>query len=234
MRIIFQNENFLVVDKQWGTLSIPGRDPNDPRPNEWRTWEEKLGTRLWVVHRIDSEVSGVLLFAKCAEAHRTANFWFEKRQVHKTYEALAEVSADSLPLEEAEVSWRSHLLRGKRRAYEKPFGKESITRAQALGWKSYGEAKFRHVQLRPLTGRPHQLRFEMAKHASPIWGDSLYGAHSVFPIPSAIALRATSLDFSECPDHDVWGLPDKVTTSSLLELINPESSGPLDKSSPTH
>jgi len=198
----------LAVEKRPGFLSVPSRlGEKEERPCEITDWSRKKQVRLWAIHRLDEEVSGVLLFAKTADAHRMANHWFEKRLVHKTYEALTENVENQFPTEQ-KIIWKSHLLRGKKRAYERDFGKEAITEAMWLGdgfWK-----------LSPLTGRSHQLRFELAKHGFPILGDELYGSKVAPLIPGAIALRAVELDFCECPEGKALGLPEKLQVSGIL------------------
>lgn len=206
---IFENTNFLAVDKRPGFLSVPSRmGEKEDRPCEIIDWTRKKQFRLWAIHRLDEQVSGILLFAKTAEAHRVANGWFEKRLAHKTYEALTEAADKSFKPNEKLV-WKSRLLRGKKRAYEREFGKEAITEAVFLGnglWKLF-----------PLTGRSHQLRFELSKHGFPILGDSLYGSKEPSPISGAIALRAVELDFSQCPEKEAFGLPQKIKTEGILE-----------------
>ncbi|MFM8269534.1 MAG: pseudouridine synthase [Pseudomonadota bacterium] len=204
---LFENTNFLVVDKRPGFLSVPSRlGDKDERPCEISEWSKLKEARLWAVHRLDEEVSGVLLFAKTAEAHRIANGWFENRLVHKMYEALTESAESKFKINEKQI-WKSRLLRGKKRAYERDFGKESVTEATFLGnglWR-----------LSPLTGRSHQLRFELAKHGFPVLGDELYGSKTASVIPGAIALRSIELDFSDCSERLALGLPEKVRAEGV-------------------
>ncbi len=210
---VFENAHFLIVDKPAGWLTVPGRTGDaDPRP--CLTTKLKENGQLFNVHRLDAEVSGLVCFAKSAEAHRQANQWFEARDVRKTYEAIAERPVTmEFPMQTA-MTWKSKLLRGKKRAYEKPFGKDCVTEAIFVGNVEREGHVRGHFTLHPLTGRPHQLRFEMAKHGFPIWGDTLYGAQQVFH-ESAIALRAVKLDFSKCPGHDLYGLPNQVDATPL-------------------
>jgi len=210
---LFENEHFLIVDKPSGWLTVPGRTGDaDPRPC-LVTHLAKTGKFL-PVHRLDAEVSGIVAFAKSAEPHRLANVWFEERLIKKTYEALSEKPVTvEFPLETT-LTWKSKLLRGKKRAYEKPFGKDCVTQAIFRGNVERDGKARGHFKLHPLTGRPHQLRFEMAKHGFPIWGDGLYGSVSVFK-EGAIALRAVHLDFKNCPGHETFGLPDHIAATPL-------------------
>ena len=220
--VLFENEHFLIIEKRAGWLSIPGRfgDAKEATPCEVTHWKEKLKTELWIVHRLDREVSGVMCFARNADAHRAANGWFENRSVHKTYEALATKAKEAADPELEKVQrWKSRLLRGKKRAYEKPFGKEALTEGIFQRTYDFNGLALELWQLLPLTGRAHQLRYEMAKHYRPIWGDELYGSQHLFPIEGAIGLRAVKLDFSKSPEREKWGLPEAVTTTGLISYL---------------
>ena len=203
--ILFENPHFVAVDKPVGWLTVPGRTgADDPRPCLGRELESQLKARVYPVHRLDAEVSGLVLFARGPRAHRAANAWFESHTVRKTYEALTEGDATA-PVPNETIEWRSNLLRGKKRAYESSHGKPAITRATYIGphrgsllWK-----------LEPLTGRSHQLRVHLASHGFPIVGDTLYGARLALAT-GGIALRAVRLDFSACADARTFDLPDRL------------------------
>src|SRR5688500_13416188 len=90
-RAIAKTSDWLVVDKPAGWLTIPGRDPGASE-SVLSAWAERElgGEKAWVVHRIDRETSGLVLFARNAEAHRTANEWFERHRVKKLYHLIAQ------------------------------------------------------------------------------------------------------------------------------------------------
>lgn len=202
MTVLFENEHLIAVDKPACVLTTPARTPDDPRPCLGRDLQKQLGVQIYPVHRLDFEVSGIVLFAKNPKAHTAAQKWFEHAQVLKTYEAVAESGEG--PAEWTE--WRSKLVRGKRRSFEAPHGSPALTRARVT------DAQAKRWELQPITGRPHQLRVEMAKHQAPIQGDKLYGARET---PHAgIALRAVRLDFSKIEDR--LGLPETLTTTPLV------------------
>jgi tRNA pseudouridine32 synthase/23S rRNA pseudouridine746 synthase len=210
---VYENQNFIAVDKPGGWLSVPSRmGREDARPCLVTFFKE----RVWPVHRLDFEVSGLVLFAKTAEAHRFANGWFEHRQVHKTYEALTQTLMKN-PKTNEPMEWRSNLLRGKRRTYESPHGAQAITRAHCLGLTEFAGKQALRWRLEPQTGRPHQLRFELSHHGHPILGDELYGSTAAY-IDSTIALRAVKLDFSDCPDAlSKFELPAVIEVSGLTK-----------------
>ena len=214
--IIFQNSHFLIIDKPAEVLSVPSRTgEKDPRPVAGIMMQELLGKKIYPVHRIDEDVSGLLMFALTADAHRTANQWFEKHEVVKTYEAL------SLPIESDREKWTAlqlwtcKLMRGKKRAYEAEFGKDSSTRAQCVGENREGRSVW-HLQ--PLTGRSHQLRYEMTRHGFPIDGDSLYASQMPVRLGAGISLRAFRLDFSSCQKRDRFEFPAEIQLPSSIEI----------------
>lgn len=196
--VVFRNENWVVCDKAHGVLTTPARDRTDPRPCLGLELQTSLRARIFPVHRLDFEVGGLTLFALHEKAHRESQLWFEDCLVGKVYEALSRPARAVEGVEE----WRCRLVRGKKRAFVAAHGKESITRA-ALTERNEREWRWR---LEPVTGRSHQLRFEMARHEAPILGDVLYGGEAVAR-PNWIALKAVGLDFSRVEEKRRLGLP---------------------------
>ncbi len=209
-RVLYLGEGFVAVDKPAGWLSVPARRRDDPRPCVGLELQRALGSRIWPVHRLDEPVSGVLLFARSARAHRLANGWFERREVRKLYQALTEGNPAGLAAGER-VEWRSAIKRGKRRAYESPGGRPAVTRARLVGRRPEGLA----WELEPLTGRPHQLRVHLAVRGFPVLGDTLYGAARAWP-GGGIALRAVCLDLEACPGARDAGLPARIEGGPLF------------------
>lgn len=162
--ILFENDDVLVVDKPVGRDVIPSRDPRAPECLR-DAWATERG-RLWVVHRLDRETSGVLVFAKNPAAHRRWNAAFERRRVHKTYVAVAR---GSLP----DQGVFNEPLRefGSGRVGVDPRGKPCETRFRVLS--AGGGAQC--LEINPVTGRRHQIRAHLARAGAPIDGDPLYG-----------------------------------------------------------
>lgn len=208
--IVFENSHFVIVDKPAGMLSVPSRQgAKDPRPVVGLLLQKQLKAKIFPCHRLDLEVAGLLLFAKSAEAHKAANRWFEKHEVQKTYHALAEGDAARAENFRQTTEWQCRLVRGKKRAFEAEYGDPAQTLVTYLGLR---EDKL-FFQLSPLTGRSHQLRYEMYRHQFPICGDTLYGAKKPFDklqSQAGIALKATVLDFSKSQKRESFGLPEKI------------------------
>lgn len=182
MQVLYEDEQVVAVDKPAGVPTIPDRFGSD---SVQAMLERERGEKLWVVHRLDREVTGVLVFARDASAHRQLSIAFERHDAKKEYEALSEGDPPGPPGKA--FHWENRLLRGKKRSYPSPHGKLAITDAIFLGELSHAL----HWRLAPRTGRNHQLRVHLAHAGFPILGDTLYGAHRRWH--DGIALRAVRL-----------------------------------------
>jgi 23S rRNA-/tRNA-specific pseudouridylate synthase len=158
----------LAVDKPPGSLVVPGRATAGP-PSLREQLEESLGQPVWVVHRLDRETSGVLLFALDAAAHRLASLAFEKGRVRKTYLALVSPPLDAPRVVEAALlparRGRMRLARPGER------GKLACTRLRPV--ERYAQAGL--VEAEPLTGRTHQIRLHLQAAGAPLLVDAQYG-----------------------------------------------------------
>lgn len=211
---VFENDHFIIVDKSAMVLSVPARQgEEDTRPVLGRILEVDLGVTIYPVHRLDYEVQGLIMFAKNPAAHKAANAWFEKKEVFKTYAAmtkpLPETKSDAFT-KDVEYTWKSKLLRGKKRAYISAHGKDSVTMARLVRV----ENGVFHWELNPITGRSHQLRFEMYNHGHPIIGDELYSSNEKFQI-EGIALRAFKIDFTKAPRASEFFLPKEIVIATF-------------------
>lgn len=205
-KLIFENEHFLIVDKEANVLTVPSRmGRNDSRACLGIQLSKDFKCKILPVHRLDFEVSGIVIFAKNFNAQRDANFWFEKKLIFKTYTAkTTEINPTNYTVGENLV-WECLLAKGKKRAYIADFGKKAITHATLISKNEAGEFVW---ELNPITGRSHQLRFEMYRHDQPIIGDALYNSTKTFE--KGIALRAFKIDFSKCPQREKYNLPLEV------------------------
>ncbi|HEY0095663.1 MAG TPA: pseudouridine synthase, partial [Archangium sp.] len=89
VRVLFEGAGLLAVDKPAGMLVIPGRG-EESAPSLREVLEEQLGRKVFVVHRLDRDTSGVMVFALEPEPHRTLSMAFESGKVRKRYLALVE------------------------------------------------------------------------------------------------------------------------------------------------
>jgi RluA family pseudouridine synthase len=171
MQIIHLDEHIIVLNKPAGLPVLPdGWDKG--APYLVKMLEADYG-KIWIVHRLDKVTSGVMVFARTAEAHRALNIQFEKHEVKKVYHALVE----------GRPKWDEHTARHPLRAnvghkhrtiVDNRAGKPSETHFRVL--KRFAESCL--LEAVPETGRTHQVRVHAAELGHPLLGDSLYGAHS--------------------------------------------------------
>jgi RluA family pseudouridine synthase len=164
--VLYEDDAVVAVDKPVGLASIPERHRHTE--NLFTQVQRQVGHPLWVVHRLDKDVSGVLLFAKHARAHHHLNAQFEHRQVNKRYVAMVH----------GRPSPASGLIDAPIRAYgsgrmgvDVRLGKSSQTRYDVLD----AHTPYSLVQAQPATGRRHQLRVHFYHLGHPIVGDPRYG-----------------------------------------------------------
>lgn len=212
LTILNKTEHLIVVVKPAAMLSVPARFNTDERLVLGKLLEQQFGTQIFPVHRLDFEVSGIMLYALHPGLHRELSMAFEAHEIQKTYHALAENHEGNLDIQQ----WHSILVKGKKRAFEAPYGKKSITQAQCLkNFPAPGDSKkiLSLWKLSPKTGRSHQLRFEMMKHLHPIVGDKLYHSNYGFGV-NHIALCATSIILPESLQKAPWHLESTYALSS--------------------
>jgi RluA family pseudouridine synthase len=185
--ILFEDAEILIVNKPAGLPVLPDGWDKDA-PFLVRSLEELSG-KLWVVHRLDKITSGVIVFARSAEAHRTLSMQFEAHKAKKIYHAIVEGS----PAWEKHIA--RHLLRvdvghKHRTLVDNSKGKPSETFFRVLErYKS-----FSLIEAIPATGRTHQVRAHASAIGFPLLGDTLYGAKDTTLI-NRPALHAYSLSF---------------------------------------
>lgn len=207
--ILSQTSNWVLLDKPTGWLSVPSRlGRKDERPCVGYWLEEQMGTQVYPVHRLDLEVSGLILFALSDDFHRWGNDLFENHKVAKTYQAITSVPAD-IPVG-IEQRWEGLIVRGKKRSFFAGHGKPSMTLANL----ERIEGNKALWSLNPQTGRPHQLRLDLSSRGAPICGDQLYGS-TVEWTAGGIALRAVQLNFKNAAGFAEWDLKELYQVKGL-------------------
>ena len=173
--LLYADDDMIAVNKAAGLLVAADRwDIEAPRLDLLIQKElpqiAPLCQRLYAVHRIDKDTSGILLYALNADAHRALNTAFQERKIKKTYRLLIhgrvqeEQFTVDLPLP-ADGDALHRTVVDKRR------GKEAITHFTVL--ETFRQ--FSLLEARPITGRTHQIRAHLAAVGYPIVCDSLYG-----------------------------------------------------------
>lgn len=167
-RLIHADAQVLVYDKPSGLHSVSAKPPGPADCLEARV--RAAFPEALLVHRLDRDTSGLMVFARTPLAQRHLNWQFERRQVAKTY--VARVAGDvageagriELPLA---CDWPNR----PRQMVCHARGKPSVTEWKVLA----REGGATRLELRPLTGRSHQLRVHLRALGHPILGDPLYG-----------------------------------------------------------
>jgi len=199
---LHEDGQMLVLDKPAGLLAVPGRGEDKQDCLSARAqarWPDAL-----VVHRLDMATSGLMVMARGIEAQRALSRAFERRQVHKRYQALVcghlhdprpDDGWNSIDLPLA-VDW----LNRPRSVVCWQTGKPSLTRWRCLdaadtALKSPRDAQdiTTRVEMEPMTGRTHQLRVHMQAIGHPIAGDPLYATAQQQGLSPRLCLHATKL-----------------------------------------
>jgi RluA family pseudouridine synthase len=210
--LLFEDAELIAVAKPAGVPVIPARG-EPPEACLQHQVGAARGERLWVVHRIDRDTSGVVVFARTAEAHRMLNTAFETRQVKKEYLAWAAGALEGV----TRIDVALHEARkGKTRPAEpgEPGAKHAVTElAVETRWRK-DDAVISRVRCRPITGRHHQLRVHLRWAGAPILHDPLYGKDTLRgPLAAApcprLALHAAELTVPG-GRHFVAPLPDDL------------------------
>ncbi|HEY7465022.1 MAG TPA: RluA family pseudouridine synthase [Candidatus Limnocylindria bacterium] len=185
LRVLHEDERLIAVDKPADQAVAPGGGVAAPDTLQAAV-SEHIGAKAFLVHRLDRETSGVMVFAKTAEAHRELSRQFEERLVTKRYLALVQ----------GHVEGRSGEIReplrefGSGRVGVDPNGREAMTR-----WKLRERLPDADVlEVEPLTGRRHQIRVHLYSIGHPIMGDTRYG--SPRPVGGAPRLMLHAADLT--------------------------------------
>ena len=166
LKILHEDHELVLVDKPAGLLSVPGKGEHLADCLIERV--RRVFPTVLLVHRLDRDTSGVMVFALTPLAQRHLGWQFEERKARKTYiarlwgETAEKEGTVDLPLM---VDWPN-----RPRQMVHPEGRPSVTRWKAL--KRGGNET--RVRLFPETGRSHQLRVHMAAIGHPILGDPFY------------------------------------------------------------
>ena len=189
LSVLHVDDEILVVDKQSGLLTVPGKDPS--------LWDcvEHRARQTWptagIVHRLDKDTSGVLVLALNKRAHGRIGSQFEHRKTTKSYVARvagvmeSESGLVDLPLA---TDWENK----PRQRVDYENGRASQTEWRVIDC----EPNVTRVRLHPLTGRTHQLRVHMKAIGHVILGDAFYGDSETMAAADRLQLHAAELGFT--------------------------------------
>lgn len=169
--IIFEDEHLIAINKNSGMLSIPDRF--DPEKKNLKSILEKIYGEIFVVHRLDIETSGIILFAKTAEAHAGISLLLENRNIEKNYLALCIKPQEASGTIDEPIA-ESMKFRGLYKVHQR--GKQAITEYTTVNtWQKYAL-----LSLQLITGRTHQIRVHLRHIGAPLLADEKYGIAEFF------------------------------------------------------
>jgi 23S rRNA (cytosine1962-C5)-methyltransferase len=194
--VIFEDEHLLVVTKPagWNTHA-PAPFAGDGI-YDWLRHREPNGSSLAILHRLDKETSGVLVFGKTQLANRSLTEQFTERRVSKKYLLLTDRDVPG-----KEFTVKTALVRVGEKYASRAGGEVAETKFALVSDSKFAvkNSGLKMVSVEPLTGRTHQIRVHAAESGFPILGDTLYGG-----TPAArVFLHAAEIAFT----HPATNLP---------------------------
>jgi tRNA pseudouridine32 synthase/23S rRNA pseudouridine746 synthase len=184
--VLYHDDYFAVLDKPSGLLSVKGIGPKKLDCLAVRVVSAIEGARI--VHRLDMDTSGVIIMARDADTHRELSRQFQDREVEKIY--LAEVGG--LVVEEngiIDIPIRKDMEHPPKQCVDFERGKSSQTHWTVLQRNENSTS----LEVRPITGRSHQLRIHLREIGHPILGDDLYAPPELVSMAPRLMLHAHTL-----------------------------------------
>ena len=180
--VLFEDEHLLVVDKPAGVNTHAPSPFAGEGLYDWLRHREARWARLAIIHRLDKETSGVMVFGKTPLANRSLTEQFTAREVHKKYLLMTD-----RPVKRGEFTVKSSLVRVGERYASRAEGEQAETQFRVIESRD-GRTL---VEAEPRTGRTHQIRVHAAESGFPILGDVLYGGTAA----ERVFLHAAELSF---------------------------------------
>ena len=190
LEIIYIDSSIVVLNKPAGLLTVPGKPEAHFDSLLTRLRKEVFGALL--VHRLDLDTSGVIVFARTASSQVSLNKQFETRQIRKKY--IARVKGH-LKKNEGKIDLPI-IVDWPNRPTQKvclETGRKSVTYFKVIERE---EDDISRIELYTVTGRSHQLRLHMKSIGHPILGDPLYGDELTFLASSRLELHSVFLEIT--------------------------------------
>jgi RluA family pseudouridine synthase len=220
IRIVYEDYDLVVLDKPPGIPVVPDRwDPE--KLNLYDLLNSLLQKdpsseieKIWVVHRIDQDTSGLVIFAKNSEGHQLLNKAFSAGEVQKSYLAVVKGCPAKT---DGQIDFALSSSQ-KGRVVVDPDGKKSITKYRVIEKFS----RFSLLEVTPLTGRTHQIRVHLLAIGHPLAVDPIYTRHRSFAITDIKR-------YARVPIEDRPALISRLTLHAMeLKLNHPKTGEPLE------
>jgi 23S rRNA (cytosine1962-C5)-methyltransferase len=198
--VIFEDDHLLAVNKP------AGWNTHAPSPfagegiYDWLRNREPRWSSLAIIHRLDKETSGLLVFGKTPLANKSLTEQFTQRQVYKKYLLLTDRDVPK-----KEFTAKSKIVRIGERYASGATGDAAETKFTPIHDAKFGNGKLKMILAEPLTGRTHQIRVHASENGFPILGDTLYGGTP----SSRVFLHAGEIEFA----HPATGQPMKYSAA---------------------
>lgn len=220
--VLYEDNHIIAVNKPGGWL-VHGDETGDKSLDEFvkeyikEKYNKPGAVFLGTVHRIDRPVSGVVLYGRTSKALKRLNELFRDRKVEKTYWAITMERPDK------EFGTLTHWIkkdpsRNVSKALDRPSNRSKDAKKSTLDYRLLAEiGNSPLLEVKPHTGRPHQIRVQLSKIGCPIRSDVKYGAPDFHP-DATIYLHARKLSFihpvrkepititAEPPKDQVWDM----------------------------
>ncbi len=203
--VVWEDDYYIAIDKPSGLLSNPGRAENTFDCALTRL--QKAYGEIHLIHRLDCDTSGILVFAKQKKAEGPLKKCFQERAIHKHYNALIlgcltqtkGVICQPIIADKSDVPLQKVDANGKEAITEYEIEQPDMSSPQAIS----------RIALKPLTGRTHQLRVHLRYLGHPILGDTFYGCEVSQKKADRLCLHASRLSFN----HPI--------TNKIVEISSP-------------
>ncbi len=189
--LIHRDEDFMVIHKPAGILTVPGKteDLQDCMINRL----VKLEPKTLLIHRLDRDTSGILVFGLSRWGQKSISRQFQERQTDKTYQAIVAGHLEGQGTVDVPVIYDPS--RPPLHIAELSHNKPAVTEWNAIEHFEIQGQPVTRVALTPITGRSHQLRVHMQFLGHPIVGDTLYAAPDQQDLMPRLCLHAERLSF---------------------------------------
>ena len=193
--LIARDDDFMLINKPAGLLTVPGKgDLTD----SLLTRLQQLEPKTLLIHRLDRDTSGLLVFALSRHGQHHLSKQFQNRETDKTYQAL--VAGRLTGQGRIDIPVVYDATRPPLHITDTTCPKPALTDWLALEQFEINGQWVTRVQLKPITGRSHQLRVHMQHLGHPIIGDTLYASPEQQTLMPSLCLHAAELQFNH-PQH---------------------------------